>query len=85
MDTKFRKKEATTDYTDNTDVWGAPASAAWFESLAVASRPLQRRVVETIFFFTEGNEGNEVLVLVEQNPCSPDLLANGAEGLERHR
>jgi hypothetical protein len=25
--------------------------ACWFESLAVASRPLQRRLAETIFFF----------------------------------
>ena len=31
--------------------------ACWFESLTVASRPLQRRLAETIFFFTEGNEG----------------------------
>jgi hypothetical protein len=55
MDTNFRKKEATTDFTDNTDAWGA--HAAWFESLAVASRPLQRWLAETIFFFTQGNEG----------------------------
>jgi len=40
---------------DNTDVWGAPAAAGWFESLAVAQftrrggRPLQRRLVETNF------------------------------------
>jgi hypothetical protein len=49
---------------DNTDVWGAPAAAGWFESLAVAQftrrggRPLQRRLAETTFFFTEGNEGS---------------------------
>jgi len=35
--------------------------AYWFESLAVASRSLQRRLAETIFFFTGGNEGNEGL------------------------
>jgi hypothetical protein len=48
MDTnghQFLEKEGT---TDNTDVWGAPAAAGWFWRLA-----------ETIFFFTEGNEGNE--------------------------
>jgi hypothetical protein len=28
-------------------VWGAHAAATWFESLAVASRPLQRRFGET--------------------------------------
>jgi hypothetical protein len=30
-------------------VWGAVAAATWFESLAVASRPLQRRLAETNF------------------------------------
>ena len=28
-------------------VWGAVAAASWFESLAIASRPLQRRLAET--------------------------------------
>jgi len=32
-------------------VWGAVAAATWFESLAVASRPLQRRLAETDFEF----------------------------------
>ena len=32
--------------------WGAVAAATTFESLAVASRPLQRRPGETIFYFT---------------------------------
>jgi hypothetical protein len=27
--------------------WGAVAAATWFESLAVALRPLQRRLAET--------------------------------------
>ena len=29
--------------------WGAVAAATWFESLVVASRPLQRRLAETNF------------------------------------
>jgi hypothetical protein len=32
----------TTDYIDRTD-WGMAAATTTFESLAVASRPLQRR------------------------------------------
>jgi hypothetical protein len=31
-------------------VWGAVAAATWFESLAVALRPLQRLLAETNFF-----------------------------------
>jgi hypothetical protein len=32
---------------------GAVAAAAWFESLAVASHPLQRRRAETIFYYVQ--------------------------------
>ena len=39
------------DDTDRMN-WGAVAAATTFESLAVASRPLQRRPGETIFYFT---------------------------------
>jgi len=36
-------------FTRRRDVWGAVAAATWFESLAVASRPLQRHPAETNF------------------------------------
>ena len=44
----------TTDYTNLTD-WGAVAAATMFESLAVASRPLQRRPRRNNLYFTTKN------------------------------
>src|SRR5262245_2700115 len=35
--------------------------ACWFESLAVAPRPLQRRRAETIFFKTQSKQGSVLL------------------------
>jgi hypothetical protein len=37
--------------------WGAVAAATWFESTAVASRPLQRRLAETNFLSTHCDLG----------------------------
>jgi len=44
----------TADNTDVTD-WGALAAATWFESLAVASRPLQRRPRRNNLYSTTKN------------------------------
>jgi hypothetical protein len=35
--------------------WGAVAAAIWFEGLAVASRPLQRRPRRNNLYFTTKN------------------------------
>jgi hypothetical protein len=50
--------------------FGAVAAATWFESLAVASRLLQRRLAETIFTlvsFTKANGENDSQLLVQQS------------------
>jgi hypothetical protein len=44
----------TADNTDVTD-WGAVAAATWFETLAVASRPLQRRPRRNNLYSTTKN------------------------------
>ncbi len=36
-------------------VWEAVAAATWFESLAVASHPSQRRRAETIFYYVQSS------------------------------
>jgi hypothetical protein len=46
----FERGGRTADNTDVTD-WGAVAAAIWFETLAVASRPLQRRPRRNNLYF----------------------------------
>jgi hypothetical protein len=53
------KKKRTTNPTD----WEAVAAATWFESLAVASRPLQRRP-----------RRNNLLFRREAHECHEDIL-----------
>src|SRR6266481_5773267 len=40
---------AANEFQNAVNFWGTHATRCWFESLAIASRPLQRRLAETIF------------------------------------
>ena len=44
---QFNRVLAVRPLSQRNTFWGAVAAATWFESLAVASRPLQRRLAET--------------------------------------